>query len=213
MLTTQAAIESRLQIVFDADPDPVIADLIAAAQAHIEGYVGRPLESAEYVELYDGHTPQIMLEHWPVTDVTAVSVDGTPLVVADEVRFWSWGRLMRRGLDGAAEGFPQMWGSLQMQPVSVTYEAGYQAGTHDSELAHLGSICTEMVARAFRQALDWVERPAGGVQSIALSGSDSVTYATGAGGGQVPAEALGSFLVLTQSDKDELAGYRSPAVA
>lgn len=211
MLATQQDVENRLQITFDDDPDPVIADLIASAQAHVETYVGRRLESAEYTERYEGIAPGVLLDHWPVTEVDSVSVDGTPLVVADEVSWYSWGRLYRIGTDGIADGYPRTWGSLLPQPVEVVYTAGYLTGTHDFELKHLSSVCTEMIARAFRQAQEWVERPSGGVQSIALSGSDSITYATGAG--TVPAEVVGQFLSLSPAEKSELDGYRSPAVA
>lgn len=214
MLATQTDIEHRLQVEFDVDPDPTIADLIAAAQAHMEAYVGRALESAEYTEQYEGNQVAILLDHWPVTDVTAVSVDGSPLTVATEVVWYSWGRLYRIGTDGLALGYPRTWDSVKPQPVEVTYVAGYLAGTHDGELKHLSSVCTEIVARAFRQAVDWVAKPAGGVQAIALEGSDSITYATGdGGGGHVPAELVGSFLGITPADERELAGYLSASVA
>jgi hypothetical protein len=213
MLATQADVESRLQVVFDADPDPIVADLIASAQAHIEAYVGRALESAEHVETYEGNQVAILLEHWPVTDVTAVTVDGAPLTLPDEVSWYSWGRLYRVGTDGLTAGYPRTWDSVKPQPVEVTYTAGYLTGIHDRELKHLSSVCVEVVARAFRQAVDWVARPPGGIQSLALDGSDSITYATGAGGGQVPAKVVGSFLAITDADQAELAGYLSPAVA
>lgn len=208
-LATQADVEARLQITFTNNPEPVVTALLADAQAHIEGYVGRSLESASHTETHDPTWP-VRLHQWPVTTVTSVTVDGTALVVADDIVTYPRGRIYR-----TANGRPRSWGTSKLRSVDVVYTAGYLAGTHDRELAHLGSIVADMVARAFRLAVDWGATPegAGAVQSVALEGSDTVTYATGGGDiGSIPAEAPGRFLALLDSERRELDSYKGLVV-
>lgn len=210
-LTTQTAIEQRLQVDFTNDPDPVITALIAAATAHMEAFLHRALESASYTgEVHDPRYP-VTLDQWPVTAISAVAVDGTSLTLPADIIQYPRGQIYR-----ASNGYVTAWGTMKPRSISVDYTAGYLAGTHDRELAHLGSICTEIVARAFRLAADYVATPAGAgdIQAISLAGSDSVTYATGAGTvSAIPTEAVGRFLSLTEADKAELNQYRALVVA
>lgn len=210
-LATQADVQTRATVTFTLNPDPFIADLLVDAQAMIESRLGRAAESASYTETYDPGYPTVFLRHWPVTDVAAVTVDGTALVVADDVVWYPDGRINR-----ASDGLVTSWGTWKRQSVVVEYTGGYLSPDHDRYLNHLGSLVAEMVGRAFRQAIDWAATPegAGAIQSIALEGSDTVTYATGGGDvGSVPVEAVGRFLALLDSERRELDSYRGLVVA
>lgn len=207
-LCTQGDIESRLQITFTDPADPVIIDLIEAAQAHIEGYVGREVESAQYEEVYDPFRAAFQLKHWPVTEVAQVKVEAE-VVPADEIVFYPSGRIFRFRSRTVIR-----WGSTIPRSVQVTYTGGYLVGLHDRELAHLGSLCAEIVARAFRLAAEDVATPvgAGPLQSVSLAGSDSVAYATGDAVRRVPREAIGRWMTLTDQDRFELGPYLGVAL-
>ena len=202
MLCTQADVEKKLQWDITADPDPTVTALIAAAQSHIEAEVGRPLESDTREETFDGGYSAIFLSVWPVTEVTTVTEDGTTLTATD-YGIKSNGRLIRLSGD-----YRTFWRGYKPQSIVVEYTGGYLAGTHDSELEHLGSICSEVVARAFRRGADSAAIAAcaaGAVQSVSLAGSDSVTYATG---GEAEFPSLGNFVFLTEEERRQLGRYR-----
>lgn len=209
-LTTQLEIEKRLQWDITAEPDSVVTSLIAAATAHMEAEVGRKLESATYTaEVYDPEYP-IRLLHWPVTSVSAVSVEGTALA-SNEFLFYKLGRLHR-----VVASQDVSWNSWKRQSVAVTYIGGYLAGTHTVELAHLGSICTEIVARAFRAGAASAAGPAGvglgGITSVHLDGSDSVSYASASGDTLELGGGLTRFIQILDDERRQLAAYRSPLI-
>lgn len=215
-LTTQAAIEQRLQWDITADPDSTITALIAAATSHMEAEVGRPLESATYTD--EEHDPPlyyadpILLDHFPVTAVSAVSVDGTALTVADDVVFYEDGRLYR-----ASDSREVTWGTLKRKAIKVTYTAGYSNAATPSQFAHLGSICAEVVARAFRSGAASAAIPAGvglgGITQVSLDGSDSVTYGL-ANSATVPlGGGLSRFIHLLDDERRQLRRYKRALVA
>jgi len=210
-LCTQADVEKRLQWDITAEPEDVVTTLIAAAQALIEAETSRPLESAARAEKFDGHYPEIYLTHWPVTAVASVEEDGTTLTVDEDYLFDESGRLIR-----VSSGTPKNWQNTKILGVEVTYTGGFLAGTHDSELEHLRSVCTEVVARAFKQGAANAAAPPGvglgGITEVKLDGSDSVKYASGGanielGGG------LSRFVFLLGDEKDQLRKYRNPVIA
>lgn len=207
-LTTQAEIEKRLQWDITAEPDAVVASLIAAATAHIESEVGRKVESASYNETYDADLNPIMLENWPVTAVASVTENGTALA-STSFAFYEDGRLLR-----VSNGYPVSWRTGKVQSVAVSYTGGFLAGTHVSELAHIGSICTEIVARAFRAGAASAAEPAGvgvgGVTSVTLAGSDSVTYASSDGSTMELGGGLTRFVQILEDERRQLAQYRVP---
>ena len=204
-LCTQLDVEQKLQWDITAEPDSTVTALIADAQAHIEAEVGRTLESDDYTETYDGGRPALFLKHWPVTAITTVTEDGTALVSTEYLSKEN-GRLLRVG----TSGYQLLWRVGKPQSIEVEYTGGYLAGTHDLELEHLGSICSEVVARAFRRGAENAALPAGaagGIQSVTLEGSDSVTYATG-GGTSTLASGLSQFIFLTEDEIRQLQRYK-----
>lgn len=208
-LTTQAEIEKRLQWDITAEPDSVVTSLIAAATAHMEAEVGRKLESATYTaELHDppGWGP-IRLHNWPLTSVSAVSVEGTALTVGTDITYYPLGRVHR-----TTNSQDVSWNSSKRKSISVTYIGGYLSGTHTMELAHLGSICTEIVARAFRAGAASAAQPAGvglgGIASVSLAGSDSVTYSTSGGDSFEIGGGLTRFIQILDDERRQLSRYR-----
>jgi hypothetical protein len=160
--------------------------------------------------MFDGYRVALFLRNWPVTAITSVTEDGTVLVADDDYKFYSNGKVIRV----APSGYQTVWKALKPQSITIVYEGGYLAGEddyHDLALEHLGSLCAEVVARAFRKGAASAAIPAGSagaVQSVSLAGSDTVTYATGsgesfAGGG------LTAFVYLEQHEMDQLGRYRS----
>jgi hypothetical protein len=202
MLCTQADVEKKLQWDITAEPDPVVAALIADAQALIEAEVGRTLESAARTETFDGGRWSLFLTYWPVTSITSVTEDGTVLVANTDYRFYPGGKLVR-----VAGSYQNWWQTSKLQSVVVSYVGGYLAGTHVKELEHLGSICAEVVARAFRKGAASAAVPAGttgSIQSVTLAGSDSVTYATDSGSATISAGSLNQFVYLEEDERRQL---------
>jgi hypothetical protein len=199
----------RLQWDISAEPDTTITALIADAQALIESHVGRPLEDGPRSEIFDGNRVALFLKFWPVTAITTVTEDAIVLTSADYMLYPN-GKVIRTSTTG--NQIP--WKAYKPQSIQVDYDGGYLAGHddyHDLALGHLGSLCAEVVARAFKKGAANAAIPAGSagaVQSVSLSGSDTVTYSTGsgesfAGGG------LTAFVYLEQHEKDQLGRYRS----
>lgn len=208
-LCTQDDVENRLQITFDNDPDAVVASLIADAQSLIEAEVGRTLESAARTETLDGGRVTYFLKWWPVTTMTSVTEDTTALTVDTEFMWYESGKLIRVG----ASGFQRLWTTRKQQSIDVAYTGGYLSGhsdEHDMALEHLGSICAEMVARAFRKGADAASIPAGAagqIQSVSLAGSDTVTYATG-GDAMSGRGAFAQFIFLEENEQVQLGRYK-----
>ena len=209
-LCTQLDVEQKLQWDITAEPEPVVTALIADAQAHIEAEVGRTLETALRSETFDGGRVALFLKAWPVTAVTTVTEDGSALTADDDFLWYPNGKLIRVSGD-----YQVAWRTLKRQAIVVGYTGGFKSPEHDSQLEHLGSICAEAVARAFRRGAASAAIPAdaaGAVQSVSLVGSDSITYATGAGefsgsGG------LSQFVFLTEDERGQLNRYKGPPFA
>jgi len=208
-LCTQLDVEQKLQWDVTAEPDTTITALIADAQALIESHVGRPLEDGPRSEIFDGNRVALFLKFWPVTAITTVTEDATVLTSAD-YKFYANGKLIRT----STTGYQIVWKAYKPQSIEIEYDGGYLAGhddMHDIALEHLGSLCAEVVARAFRKGAASAAIPAGSagaVQSVSLSGSDTVTYATGsgesfAGGG------LTAFVYLEDHEIVQLGRYRN----
>lgn len=211
-LCTQDDIEKRLQWDITAEPDAVITMLIADAQSLIEAEVGRTLESATRSETFDGGQRTLFLKWFPVTTLTSVVEDGTTLTVEDDFRWYSNGRLIR-----VSGNYQTRWRVLKHQSIVVTYEGGYLTGEpdHDMALEHLGNLCAEVVARAFRKGADSAAIPAGAagqVQSVSLAGSDTTTYAT-SGGSATFRGGLTQFVYLEEDERRQLGRYKNLAVA
>jgi hypothetical protein len=208
-LCTQLDVEQKLQWDVTAEPDTTVTALIADAQALIESHVGRPLEGGSRTDIFDGGRVALFLRTWPVTEITSVTEDGVALAVTDYL-WYPNGKVIRTSTTGSQI----LWKAYKPQSITIVYEGGYLAAEndlHDIALEHLGSLCAEVVARAFRKGAASAAIPAGSagaVQSVSLSGSDTVTYATGsgesfAGGG------LTAFVYLEDHEIVQLGRYRS----
>lgn len=215
MFCTVEDVELRLQTT--GLDDATVEALIADAQAVMEAEVGRPLESAPRTETFDGGPRTLWLTYTPVTSITSISEDGETLADADFL-FKSNGRLIR-----VANGFRRHWATWKPQAITVSYVGGFVAeesesssgsssssgvvdGEHALALAHLRSLCTDIVARAFRKGAEAAAVPAsaaGPIQSVSLEGSDTVTYATGGVG------LFRQFVYIEDNEKDELARYKN----
>lgn len=206
VLCTQLDVEQKLQWDITAEPDATVTALIEDAQAEIERFIGRTVESASRTETLDGGARALFLRYWPVTAIASISEDGANLTT-DDYEFYENGILIR-----VSGGYPIAWQTTKPKAIDVSYTGGFKTPDHDSQLDHLGSICAEVVARAFKRGADNAAIPAGAagqVQSVALEGSDSVTYATG-GGAATMQGGLSQFVFLTEDEQERLLGYRSP---
>jgi hypothetical protein len=208
-LCTQLDVEQKLQWDITAEPDSTVTALIADAQATIEAEVGRTLESASRTESFDGGAVALFLKWWPVTTVTSVTEDGTLLTVDTDYILKEEDRLIRV----TTAGYRRLWKTYKTNAVDVVYTGGYLAGhsdEHDMALEHLGSICAEVVARAFRKGADSAALPSGvsgQVQSVSLTGSDTVTYATAGGAGTFQG-GLSRFIYLEEDERAQLQRYK-----
>jgi len=208
-LCTQLDVEQKLQWDVTAEPDATVTALIADAQALIESHVGRPLESGTRTDIFDGGRVALFLRTWPVTEITTVTEDAVVLAVTD-FKWYPNGKVIRTSTTGSQI----LWKAYKPQSIEVVYEGGYLAGTddlHDIALEHLGSMCAEVVARAFEIGAENAVVPAGAagaVQSVHLEGSDTVTYATG-GGQSFAGGGLRAFVYLEEHEIVQLGRYRS----
>lgn len=204
-LCTQADVEKRLQWDITAEPDSVVTMLIADATALMESEVGRSLESANRTETFDGDLWSLFLTNWPVTSMTTVTEDGTVLTVTTDFLWYTTGKVIR-----VANGYQTWWKAYKPQSIVVAYVGGYLAGTHVSQLDHLGSICAEMVARAFKKGAANAAVLAGAsgqIASVHLEGSDSVTY-TDTAGSSTSGGGVNQFLYLEEDERRQLASPR-----
>ncbi len=132
-LTTLPALKSWLGLPATASPnDPTLAALITAASRAIYAALGRPsLLPQSYIETIDGESQRVFLRHWPVLQVSSVTLDGetvpaaAPGAATPELGFW-----LRPG-DTAPPARPQAldifgwWVRSRRQNLTVVYSAGY----------------------------------------------------------------------------------------
>lgn len=208
MLCSQTDVEMRLQINFGADPDPVCAALIAAAQGHIEREVGRPVEADDYTELFDGPDgAYLWLANTPVNSIASIEVDGEALVVADDVDFTPFGKVSR-----VSSGYLTSWGTLKLGTVEVVYNGGYTTVPLD-----LRDLCANVAARAFKEGAAYAALPTGagggGIVSVSLDGSDAVQYGEGGPGGGLATVSVTRAVQLTEEEIEICRSYRNPNLA
>ena len=193
---TQTQLEQRLQIDFADDSDPVAAELIAAAQGHIDNITERALEAAARTEVFDAPSTDIWLLHTPVNSLTSCTVDGSALTTSTDLIVDSdTGRLSR-----VVNGHRRAWGTSKIQSVSVTYNGGYTTVPYDVQ-----DICARMAARAFQAGAAYAAVPTTGVKQVNLAGSDSVTF-TGT------VENISMSEHITPSEIATLQKYRNPNI-
>jgi len=195
-LCTQTQVEQRLQINFTDNNDVVCAELIAAAQGHIERVAGRVIEAASITETFDGPASTLWLQVTPVNSITSVTVDGT-LLTANDYTYTDYGRLAR-----TTNSRERSWTTSKQQSIVVVYNGGYTTVPYD-----LQDVCANMAARAFQAGASNAAIPAGaeGIKSIMLAGSDSITY-------KDTATELVNAVGLTEMETGIVAYYQVPVL-
>jgi hypothetical protein len=130
-------LEGFLAITYnEAEESAQAQAMLDQATADMVEHMGRDVTvvSNDVVTL-DGVGDQLLLPVWPVTAVSAVTVDGVALSLPGDIQWYSDGRLLR--LSG---GLPQSWG-FKRQSVVVTYSHG------EAVPAGLKGVCMARAAR------------------------------------------------------------------
>ncbi len=175
-LITQADLEKHLQIDVTSEPDAIVTQYIAQAQAVAEGWCNQPLEHASVTEIFevDQWESWYVTDRFPITAVTSVTEDSTVLTVDTQYKSYEDGRLRR--LNGTQDS---SW-SMLPNGVTVIYTAGYGSGAPsgfttvppDLVLA-IVTICGDL----FRYGAVYAAQGAVPIKSVQLEGSDTITYA------------------------------------
>lgn len=165
--------------------DPFLNNLIAGAQAFVEGYCDRKFEQAAYTdEEHDGRdTDSIYTRQYPIVSVTSVKVDDVALAAADYVVYKDEGRIRKKAgaFAGASRDVAGVIGDVRVpgvRNVKVTYSGGYAALPADLEQAAI-----ELVKRKYQHKQKGDES----ITGRTLPGGESVTYFLG----EVPPEIRG----------------------
>jgi hypothetical protein len=165
-LTTLADVKAWLQTgqnPFPATDDALLQRLVAAASAFIENWLGRPVASADWLEVRDGTGGQCLaFANIPVTAMLSLSIDGLaiPPAPADGTGFGAGYTFTPTEL--ALRGYVF---TRRPQTVLVTYTAGYSATPPD-----IAQACIELVCQRYR------ERSRIGEVSKALGTGETVTF-------------------------------------
>ncbi|MDP3124602.1 MAG: hypothetical protein Q8M84_03115 [Thiobacillus sp.] len=140
-LTTTAAVKAYKPIT-GTELDALIDALVPRASSAIETYLSRKIESTAHVEIRDGNGGRsLMLSQYPVTAVSAVSVDGQPIPQGSfGVAGW---RLANRSL--VLEGYSFARGDANVQ---IEYTAGYATVPPDIEQACIETILLALERRS-----------------------------------------------------------------
>lgn len=159
---TAAQVKSYLGLTVATD-DVLIGSLVSAVSAWIETYLSRNIANATVIETLDGTgTAKMTVQHYPITSLTSVTVDG----VAVNSAYLKFRNATIQRTDGYA--FP-----LRSQ-VALNYTAGYSTIPLD-----IAQACVEIVAWRYK------ERDRIGQSSKSAGGAETVAYQTTA----IPASA------------------------
>ena len=201
-LATQAHVQNTLHSVFTNQPEPVVTYLLEGATQAINTYVNRVLEEAVYTnELYDSVWGRTMLQlrQYPVTAVADVTENGIALVEGDSFQWYPKGYLAR--INGTRE---QRW-VIGRKIIDVTYTAGYAVADIPADVRN---ICAAIAARHFEAGAAYAATPSGSsgkISTVALEGSDSITYAE-----DPNMASVGYVEMITTNEMMLLNRYRKP---
>lgn len=201
-LSLQADIQRFLQITFTANPEPVIDYLIEGADSLVKDYLGfDPEVSLGESEIHDPtYTFDLWVRRPPIGAVASVTVDGTLLAGTAYTAYLDGedkSGLIRR-IDG------QRWSGAR-RGIVVVYDAGYAVADMPKTIR---DASVRIVAQAFQQGAAFAaEGNVPGVRSIALSGSDSVTWSD-----RSDDVAMGA-LEITGVERTQLSRYKRDWVA
>lgn len=159
--TTLADVKAWLPVNGDAD-DTLLTNLIVAASAFIEVWIGRTLALTTYTaESYDGPGgARLALRHYPVVSVSALTIDGVTIPQATSPTANGWIR-SSSGAGLVLRGYSFTSG---IENVAVTYSAGFTSTPVD-----IAQACKELVGLRYK------ERDRIGFVSKAISG-EVVTF-------------------------------------
>lgn len=162
--TTLAAVKRWLQVSGTAD-DQLLSEMIPAASAFIERYLGRNLLTQSYTLVRSGNGHYRMpVPNWPVTMVASVLIDGVAVPEATSPTAPGWvlsdppTSILLRGLR-FTEG---------VQNIQMVYTAGYPEVPEEIDQA-----CVEMIALRYRNRdrIGHVSKSIGG-ETVAFSQKD-----------------------------------------
>lgn len=199
-LSLQADIQRFLQITFTVNPEPVIDYLVEGADGQIIDYLGFDPQQADAES--EIHDPSATFDLWvrrpPLRTLTSVTVDGTLIPAASYAAYLEGEAkdgLIRR-IDGSR------WGG-QLRGTVILYNGGYLVVPFP-----LRDASIRMVARAFQKGAEFAaDGNTPGVRTIALAGSDSITWSEGAD------DVSKGALELTGVERGMISRYRRKWVA
>ena len=172
-LLTQADLEAVLFRDFTNNPDPVVAQLLAQAESIVDGYAGRPLESASYTIEVDGHGGDtIRVGRWPITAVTSVTVDGDVWTVDVDYKWRPDGRFVALGAGLSYDPYTKSMGGywpVGTQNIELVFTAGYVTPPFGYV-----PIAIQIAKRLYTEGAGTAASPDGIVQQSV--GGESVTY-------------------------------------
>jgi hypothetical protein len=164
-------------VTFTTSESAVVADLITAAQAHIERIAERTIEVAARSEVFDPPTtPNLWLSYTPVVTTSTttpfeVTVDGDALASTQYSVDPETGRLTR-----VVNGRPRSWSEYKVQSITVEYEGGYTTVPGD-----LLDLCARIAARNYQAGQAASSADATAIKSVDIDGAGSVEYTDEAG--------------------------------
>jgi len=147
-LTVLANVKDYLDLT-ETTKDTLLARLITAASTWIKSWTNRDFTSGSYTQKLDGNDSDgIILDQFPITAVSALSIDGT----AVDLSTVTWDGPLLMLTDGNTF-------NLGKQNVVVSYTAGFAAIPADIEQA-----CIEIVAWRYteRQRVQQSSKSMGG---------------------------------------------------
>lgn len=146
-------LEGYLAVTFnEAEESAQAQAMLDQATAEMVDYMGRDITVvANDVVTLDGVGDQLLLPVWPVTAVSAVTVDGVALSLPGDIQWYPDGRLLR--LSG---GLPRSWG-FKPQSIIVTYSHGEAVPTG------LKGVCMGRAARLMENPTSVANESAGNV--------------------------------------------------
>jgi uncharacterized phiE125 gp8 family phage protein len=168
-LTTLADVKAWLQTgqaPFPSTDDALLSRLITAASRFIESWLGRPVLSADWLEVRDGTGGRVMaFANLPVTAVLSLSIDGLAIPPAPAEGGFGAGYSFT-ATELALRGYVF---TRRKQNVIVTYTAGYASVPPD-----IAQACIELVCQRYRERthIGEVSRSLGGNETVRYSAQD-----------------------------------------
>lgn len=142
MALTTAATVKAYKAITGTELDALIGTLVDRASAAVEAYLSRTILSASHTEVRDGNGGRsMMLEQYPVTAVSAVTINGQPIPQAIGFGQPGW-RMANRSV--VLEGYRFDKGCANVQ---IDYTAGFSTVPADIEQACIETILLALERR------------------------------------------------------------------